>query len=319
MATQVRKDLIRNSFLIFLGGISYGFMATVFKLAYAQGFSFEAALFGQVFCAWCIMGALVIARRLRLGELQACTRGDLFKLVGTGCVAFGTSFFFSLALTRLTASVATTLLFQFTWMGVALEAIMTRRTPSRWSILAAIVIGVGTLGASGVLQTPLDDLDFLGIAFGLLSAVCYTVFMYATGNAAPALPAVQRGFLIITGSLACALVMYPGFFASGALQDGLLKYSVLQALSAMVVPVLLFAVAAPWLPSGLVAILASSELPGATVCAMIVLGERVGPLQIVGIVIILAGVVISQVQNLRPGDRPPDEPPSPGVAARLRK
>lgn len=304
MSLHMRKDLVTNSALVFLGGVFNGSTAGIVKHAYAAGFTFDQVIFSQVLCSWLIFGVLLVGFRFWRGSFAACARKDVIKLALSGIVTCLTSILFALALTRLTASVAITLLFQFTWMGVVLEAILTRRMPSRWSIGAAIVIGGGTLLASGLIGSAdaLGRPDPLGCAFALLAAVFITFLFYVTGNVAPHLPAVQRSFFIMCGALATAFVVCPGVargLVTGAISPSVLSYGLALGALAMMLPVFLFAVAAPHLPGGLVSIMASSELPAAVLVAVFLLGEEVGPLKYVGIVIILAGVVLAQMQNLR--------------------
>lgn len=299
MPTQVRKDLIKNSLLVFLGGVFYGFTGSIIKLAYEAGFTSRQVAFSQVLVGWLTFTLLLIVRRIRLGELSPFTPKDVVKLMLAGVVTAGTTFFYTLALSKLPASVAITLLFQFTWIGLVIEVVVTRRKPSQWSVIAALIIFVGTLFASGLFMSQYETLDTMGIVYGLLSAICCAFFLFATGNIALGLPATQRSFFILFGGFLAMLVACPNFFSSGALQAGILKYTLPLGLIASVIPVYLFASAAPWLPNGLVSIMASSELPASVLCAVFILGEYVAPLRYVGVALILLGVVVSQLQNLR--------------------
>lgn len=62
----------------------------------------------------------------------------------------------------LPAPVALTLLFQFTWVGLVIQAIATRRAPHACHIIAAGVIMAGTIFASGLYGTDLGSLDPVG-------------------------------------------------------------------------------------------------------------------------------------------------------------
>ena len=65
-------------------------------------------------------------------------------------------------------------------------------------------------------------------------------------------------------------------------------------------PVVLFGSGTPHRPTGLSTIMASSERPCGILISVCVLGEPVSTLQAGGVVVILAGVVGSQLPNLLP-------------------
>ena len=92
----------------------------------------------------------------------------------------------------------------------------------------------------------------------------------------------------------------PGYFASGALQAGIWKYGLVLGAFGLLIPVVLFGIGTPHLPTGLSTIMASSELPCGILISVFVLGEPVSTLQAAGVVVILAGVVVSQLPNLLP-------------------
>ena len=66
----------------------------------------------------------------------------------------------------------------------------------------------------------------------------------------------------------------------------------------MMLPVILFGLGSPHLPAGVSTVMAASELPAGLLISMVALGEAIGPVQWVGVAVILAGVVISQAGNL---------------------
>lgn len=64
-----------------------------------------------------------------------------------------------------------------------------------------------------------------------------------------------------------------------------------------ILPVLCIVGASLRLPSGIVAVLTSTELPAAVVAGVLLLGETVTPLVIAGVVMILAGVALSEARG----------------------
>ncbi len=61
------------------------------------------------------------------------------------------------SMSLLSISMALTLLFQFTWIGIVIQVILTRRAPSLPEIAAAAIIWIGTFFASGL--SAMDSVD----------------------------------------------------------------------------------------------------------------------------------------------------------------
>ncbi len=65
-----------------------------------------------------------------------------------------TGIFYAISVEELPASIAVVLLFQFTWIGVIIEAIANRTFPSRDKIISILILFAGTLFAGGVFEGP---------------------------------------------------------------------------------------------------------------------------------------------------------------------
>ena len=280
---SMQKNILKYSALVFAGGASYGIMATTVKFALADGFQWT-----QVAASQPLFGTLLFAVALAVLALAGkrpvhlSPRGVL-RLLGLGLTTCTTCVLYNFALTRLSVAVAITLLFQFTWIGVVIQIVVTRRRPSTAELAAAAIILGGTLLASG-----------------LFSAVSTALFMFLSGRIGVDLPPIQRGLFVCLGACILGFAVCPGYFASGALQAGIWKYGLVLGAFGLLIPVVLFGIGTPHLPTGLSTIMASSELPCGILISVFVLGEPVSTLQAVGVVVILAGVVVSQLPNLLP-------------------
>ncbi|MNN93181.1 EamA-like transporter family protein [compost metagenome] len=84
-----------------------------------------------------------------------------------------------------------------------------------------------------------------------------------------------------------------------SLNDGLWLYGLILGIFGAVLPVLLFALGAPKINSGLASILSAGEFPVAVTASVIVLHEQVTWLQWFGIVIILYGIAYPQIQEYK--------------------
>ncbi|MDR1183535.1 MAG: EamA family transporter, partial [Coriobacteriales bacterium] len=222
-----------------------------------------------------------------------------FQLGGVGIVAAGVSFGYYHALALLSSAAAVTLLFQFVWMGVLLQAVIERRLPNRITVLSVVLVLGGTILAAGILEWNSAPLSLLGIFYGLLSAVFYTAFLRLSGKVATDLPTVNRTLFTSTGSLITALCLAPTFVTSGAIVREFTWFAIPLALIGIVLPVFLIQKGAVKLPSGVTAIMASSELPSGILMGALFVGDQITVLEMLGVVVILGGIVLSQFDSLR--------------------
>ena len=207
----------------------------------------------------------------------------------------------------LPVSAAITMLFQFTWIGIVIQVIVTRRRPRPAELAAAAIILVGTFLASGMLSAEVGALDPVGILCGLGSAVSCALFMFFSSRVGCGLPPIQRGLVVCLGACVLGFALCPDYFASGALQAGVWRYGLVLGLCALFAPVILFGIATPHLSTGLSTIMASSELPCGIAISTALVGESVDALQLAGVAVILAGVAVSQAPHLRPSRTPEDQ------------
>ena len=282
-------------------GACYGFAIPLVRTIYAQGLTVSEIMAFQYFAG--VIALVIIAV---LFSRHAVSLKDCFRLLGVGVLASGVSFFYYCAIDLLPSATAVTLLFQFVWMGVVLQTIRERTLPHTETVLSVVVIMLGTILATGVLEQDAHaatSLDPLGILCGLLSAVFYTAFLFTSGKTATHLPALNRTLFTTTGSLIVALVLCPTFFtgtlAPHLADPGLLLLTLVLGLTGIVLPVVLIASSSPHLPSSISNIMASTELPSGIICAWLFMGDAISPFIALGVILILAGIVLSQRRDLR--------------------
>ncbi|MDR3052317.1 MAG: DMT family transporter [Coriobacteriales bacterium] len=285
---------LKYSLLVFAGGCCYGIVIPLVRSLFAQGFSTSDVMTAQY-----LFGVVFLALVVALFSRRKITLKQVAQLIGLGIVAAGVSYGYYHALDLLSAATSVTLLFQFVWMGVVLQALVERRLPKRMTVLAVLVIMVGTFLAAGVFEQSVEGLDPLGVFFGILSAVCYTVFLFASGRIAVEQPAINRTLFTSAGSLLITFALAPGFFVEGALQNGIAIFGIPLALVGIFLPIVLIQTGAPHLPSGLTTIMASGEMPCGILAAAIFLGDTITAPVAAGVIIILAGIVLSQLDDVR--------------------
>jgi len=280
---------------MFLAGCSYGLVVPLIKTAQYEGFSTGQIMVTQYLVAIVVLvsGCLIFSR-VKVGLK------DALKLMGMGMVAASVSFFYYQSLQLLTPALSLTLLFQFVWMGMVVQAVRTKTAPKLAAVLTVLFVVVGAVFATGILDegVTLASLNALGILFGFLSAVSYTAFIVLSSRVATSLPAINRSMFTTLGSLVISFVIAPQYFAQPMMIiDPLVSVGI--GAVGICLPVFLIALSAPKLPTGLATVMASSELPIGVISAAVFLGDPVSITIWLGVAIVLLGIVASEMETLR--------------------
>ncbi len=287
--------------IVFFAGASYGAMAPVSKTAFMNGFSWQQTVAGQMTFGLILFTVAFLIQLVRGVPWRHISLVTTIKLMATGVATCATAVLYSISLTYLPVAVALTLLFQFTWIGVVMQAIATRRLPNRFEVIAAIIVVVGTVFASGMYPAEMGaSYSPIGLICACGSSVTCALFMFLSSRVATDLPPMQRGMFVCLSAVILAYLVYPGYLFDGTLGDEA-KFGFTQGLTALFLPVLLLGIGGSRLPTGVVSILASSELPASIFLSMLFLGETISYLQVFGIAVILLGVVVSQSKLLMKG------------------
>ncbi|WP_241963601.1 EamA family transporter [Gordonibacter sp. 28C] len=174
----MQRDTLKYSGIVFLAGASYGAQATTVKITYAAGFTWTQVVASQALFATILFAAALLVLRARGKRLVPLSPKQVLALMALGLNTCIGTVLYNYALTLLPVSVAITLLFQFTWMGIVVQLVVVRRRPRAAEVTAAAVILGGTLMASGMFSDEMGALDPVGVACGLLLAVSCTFFMF---------------------------------------------------------------------------------------------------------------------------------------------
>ena len=274
---------------MFVAGSSYGFVVPIVKIAAQHGVSVADILPAQYIVAFIVALVVALVRRLPV----PCVR-DMPKLAGMGLLAAGTSLCYYRAVALLPGTVALTLLFQFVWIGVVLECASTRRLPARRTMAAVFVVLVGTVFAAGLLEDSLGSLDLEGVLFGLGSAVFYALFLFFSGRVGVDCAVPVRTVMLAVGAFVLASAFNMNYFADALWDASVWPFAVALGVVGVLMPTSLIALASPKLSPSVVTVMASSELPMGVLCAWVIIGEQPSPLALVGVVLVLLGIVLSQ-------------------------
>lgn len=165
---------------------------------------------------------------------------------------------------------------------------------SRIEVISLIILFGGTILSAGVLNVDLSNIAWQGWMYGFLAAVTFAIFIQFNSHAVEGVTTISRMTIVsFMALITTSLFLAPEIVWNGTLfAGGLWKYGILLGLFGIIVPILLFALAAPKVGGALASILGAMELPVAVCVSVIVLHETLTMLQIVGIIIILFGIVL---------------------------
>ena len=301
---------MKYSITVFAGAVSYGVLSTIVVLAYQAGFQLGEIVGTQLLTGFVLSWIMVFYAQNRKRSNVSGQEADgpyptlnwrqriLLMLAGTPTVITGLLYYQSLR--YIPASLAIILLFQFTWIGVAIQAITTCRCPGKSTLLSLLVIFGGTLLATGLMGEETMNFNRRGIVLGLLAAVSYSCFILFSGRVVPSAQSVCRGAWMVTGGFIFLIILFPPYFLfNGLLWGPLMLFGFLLGIFGAFIPPLLFAVGVPHIGEGMAGILGAAELPVAVLLSSLVLHEHVSEVQWLGVVLILAGVALPVLWGLR--------------------
>jgi drug/metabolite transporter (DMT)-like permease len=296
----MKKQIIQGSLLVALGAACYGLLATYVKLAYDDGFNIAEITVSQFVIG--MIGLLILNAFVKKKDkisINTSNKSNIFKLILAGTSLGLTSTFYYLAVQLIPVSIGIVLLMQTVWMGVVLDVILTKKTPSFGKIIAVILILFGTILATNMLFN-VQKINFIGIGWGLLAAVSYTVSVYTSGKIAVGMHAFRRTIWMLLGGLIIVmLISFPSLIEKFNWQI-FTSWGIVLALFGTILPPVLFSIGMPKINLGLGAILSSVEIPVSVLMAYFLLHEKVNLYQWSGIILIMITVIL---MNLPRKDR----------------
>lgn len=305
-----KREVLKGVFLVGLGASIYGMLATVVKLAYQHDFTTAEVTTSQFIIG--LLGLILlnlIQTKTSKVNLSKPSKKDVRQLLLTGTSYGLTSIFYYLSVQFINVSVAIVLLMQSVWIGVVVESVMNKELPSRRKVFSAIIVLIGTLFATNVIQTDVA-LDWRGFAFGFLAAMSFSTTMFASNRIANHLPALRKSLIMLCGGAVIVFTFLiftqvgpyylPNLFKNisfpfvevRAFDFSIFwRYGLFLAIFGTILPPILLNLGFPKTGLGLGSIVSSLELPVSVMMAYILLSEQVLWIQWLGILFILMAIV----------------------------
>lgn len=290
--------MYRSLSLVFLGACSFGVLSTFVKLSFRAGYSVGEVTGIQVFFGMALLWLLFLGGKIAglIRDRSKEGRDSPWKVMLAGSSTGMVSITYYQCISLVPASIAIILLMQFVWIGMLLEFLFFKTKPTRLQVFSMVLVVGGTLLAAGLFNGQPTEFSLAGLFFGLLAATFYAIFLMVMSRFGNGYPAVQKSALMLTGAcLLIFMVFPPAFLFNGVLTAGLWKWGLVLASLGTVIPPLFFAVGIPKVGVTLSSIISAVELPVAVAMSYFVLMEDVSGLQWLGVLIILAAIIVSNI------------------------
>ena len=196
-----------------------------------------------------------------------------------------TGIFYAISVEELPASIAVVLLFQFTWIGVIIEAIANRIFPSRDKIISILILFAGTLFAGGIFEGLGQSFSTKGIIFGLLAAVSFSFYVLQADALLQMFPLYEK----LSYDNKCNSYRMPilpaDLFNRWCPASWSMEICFLPRIIRRCCTCHLFSIGVPKVGTGLSTILGAAELPTAIIASITLVHEVVTFMQWIGIIL----------------------------------
>jgi drug/metabolite transporter (DMT)-like permease len=283
--------------LCLLSAASFAAMPIFARQAYATGIELTPLLALRFVMAAAMLWTLVLLRRRPLGSLRGLVLGAVLGVFGFSVQA---GLYFG-AIQRIDVGLASLLLYAYPSFVTVAAIALRRESPTRRKLGA---LGLASGGVVLVLAGGgAGAINWLGAAMAIGSAAFYTVFILVSDRMTAETPAIPFAASVTSGAavtFAVAALLTGGIQASG---EGVMWAGLIAAVST-VMPIVLFMAGLARVGPSTAAIASTIEPPLTVALAWVVLGERLGPLQLAGGTLVLSAVVLLQLRARRSVARP---------------
>jgi drug/metabolite transporter, DME family len=273
----------------------WGTLGLFAKILYAEGVSFEALVAVRASLGWAAMLLFVLLRR-GAGSLRVARRDllFLFPLGILGIGAFYWLYFFTVR--ESTVGTAAILLYSSPAFVALLAWIFLKETLGLLRLLALTLTFGGIFLVVGGYDPGTLEVSPLVLTAGLLSGLTYGLYsIFGKPMAGHLEPAVILSYALGFGSLLLVLAALPTFYTLVGLSSR--SYALLFMLAVVHTALAfgLYTVGLKRLDAGQAAIVATVEPVVAGAIGVVLLGEKLTALKVIGALLVLAGAALAQV------------------------
>lgn len=284
---------------VIIGSISYGLLSSLVKVIYQHGLNANEVTLYQLMFGWSLLLIFFFFKKIvdskKNKGYKKLTKKKFLSLLILGSTTGLTGILYNLTLVNIDASFAIILLFQFTWISFVLEMIFFKVKPKKYQILSLIPIFIGTGLATNIMQLDFSQINPLGLLFGLLSAVSYSIFLLTSSKIGVSLPYYSKSLIMVSGGLLLTMIIYNPFstFKIETFSIFASNYGLILGFLGSCLCTLMFAKGGPMIGPTKSAIIGTLELPTVLIASSIILGEIISFQKILGIIFIFFGILIA--------------------------
>lgn len=283
--------------MVLASATGFGTLAIFAKLGYAAGLGTEQLLAFRFLLA--AIGMWVLAMVFGQSPLRLA-RGQLLLLFALGAIVYtGQSLTYFIALRTLPASLVVLIAYIYPSLVVVAGWLFLRRKISAWY---AVALAASFLGVALLVGGARFELSW-ALVFAIASPAIYTGYILIGERAMSSVPAVAASAVIMSGAALafCVLASFnhqlrlPQNAGGWAVGVGIALFPTMLAIS-------LFLAGLPRIGAARSALLSTWEPVVTVLLAVVVLGDRLSVVQVVGGVLVLLAVAVVQGAHLwRPG------------------
>jgi drug/metabolite transporter (DMT)-like permease len=280
--------------MVMLGAIGFGSKAVIVKLMYRYGVDTVSTLTLRMIFSMPFF-LLVILYNYKRNPLNALSKKDRILIPFMGFVGYyGSSLLDFMGLQYISAGLERLILFIYPTIVIFLTAILFKQKITQNQIYALIMTYLG-IALALVTDFSFAEENFaLGASFIFGSAFTYSIYLVGSGRIIPRVGSILYTSYVMMVATFCILMHY--FFAKGSdLWDfprEVYELNIWMALIATVAPAFLTAEGIRLIGSGNMSIVGTIGPISTIVMANVFLGEPIGFWQVVGTLLVLAGVLL---------------------------
>jgi drug/metabolite transporter (DMT)-like permease len=287
---------------VLLSATGFAAKAIFVKLAYRHGVDALTLLalrmlFAQLFLILFWLGRRIgAATRPPTEPARAeLARADVLRLGALGLLGYyAASQLDFMGLVYISAALERLILFLYPTLVVLISAVAFRRPIDR---VTALSLGLGYLGIALVLAedlgAPQRDV-WLGVGLVFVSTVTYSLYLVGSGQMVRRLGALRVSDFVLTVSASAVVLQFALTHPLGRLVQPkpVLAYAAVMGLVSTVLPIYLLAAGMAKIGASRASLLSSIGPVITIALGVIVLGERLAAIEIVGAALVIAGVTL---------------------------
>ncbi len=295
MSNTFRNSYLFAAIITVLGAILFSTKAVVVKLAYQYPIdSLSLLALRMLFSLPFFIGTLVFQKSVQ--DQMPILRNDWWKMAAVGMSGFYcASYLDFLGLQYISASLERMVLYIYPTLVLIISAIAFKKKITRIQYIALILsyIGVAII-FSGKISTVGNSNPLLGALLVFFAALTYAIFLVGSGQMLPRIG--TRRFTSYSMIAAAIAVLLTNTIINGF---DLLKYpleiyglALFMAVFATVVPTFMIAEGIRIIGANNSSIIGAIGPVSTIILAYFILGERLYPIQILGTLFVISGVLI---------------------------